>query len=90
MRSPTYDVVVVGGGPAGATAATDLAEDGRSVALLDQAGRIKPCGGAAPPHLLEEFNIPDHLIVARIAAARVVAPSERKVRMPIDGGFVAM
>ncbi|MBE7219008.1 MAG: geranylgeranyl diphosphate reductase, partial [Caulobacteraceae bacterium] len=77
-------------GPAGATAATDLARAGRSVALLDQAGRIKPCGGAAPPRMLEEFDIPDHLIVARIAAARVVAPSERKVRMPIDGGFVAM
>ena len=45
----TFDAVVVGGGPAGATAAADLARRGRSVLLLDRAGRIKPCGGAIPP-----------------------------------------
>ncbi len=44
-----FDAVVVGGGPAGATAAHELAKAGRSVLLLDKAGRIKPCGGAIPP-----------------------------------------
>lgn len=38
-----YDVAVIGGGPAGATAADDLAQKGYSVLLLDRAGRIKPC-----------------------------------------------
>lgn len=86
----TFDVVVVGGGPAGATAATDLAAAGRSVLLLDRAGRIKPCGGAVPPRLMEQFEIPEDLLVARVGAADVIAPSSRRVTMPIDGGYVGM
>jgi geranylgeranyl diphosphate/geranylgeranyl-bacteriochlorophyllide a reductase len=85
-----FDVVVVGGGPAGATAATDLAKAGRSVLLLDRGGRIKPCGGAIPPQLIREFEIPTHLLCARIQSARMVSPSDRQVDMPIEGGFVGM
>lgn len=85
-----FDVVVVGGGPAGATAADDLASAGRKVLLLDRAGRIKPCGGAVPPRLLEDFAIPHGLLVARATAARMIAPSDRAVRMPVGDGFVGM
>ncbi len=85
-----FDAVVVGGGPAGAVAATHLARQGRSVMLLDRAGRIKPCGGAIPPRLIEDFAIPDDLICARISSARMISPSGQKVDMPIDGGYVGM
>jgi geranylgeranyl reductase len=85
-----YDVIVIGGGPSGATAATELARGGRRVALVDRAGRIKPCGGAIPTALIEEFAIPDSLLVARATSARMVAPSRREVGMPISQGFVGM
>ncbi|MBI1386069.1 MAG: geranylgeranyl diphosphate reductase [Rhizobiales bacterium] len=89
-RETLYDAIVVGGGPAGATAAETLARNGRRVALLDRQGRIKPCGGAVPPRLLEQFTIPEELVVARIGTARVIAPSSASVDMVIDGGSVGM
>jgi geranylgeranyl reductase len=91
MADQIFDVVVVGGGPAGATAAEFLAKAGRRVALLDKAGRIKPCGGAVPPRLIRDFDIPEHLIVAHARGAKIFAPSGRAEMMPIqDDGYVGM
>ena len=88
--SADYDVIVVGGGPSGATAANELALQGRRVLLLERAFRIKPCGGAVPPCLLKEFDIPDNLVVAKINSARMISPTEKTVDMPIEGTFVGM
>jgi geranylgeranyl reductase len=86
----TVDVVVVGGGPAGATAAYELAQAGHDVILLDRAGRIKPCGGAVPPQLLEDFDVPENLLVNRVDTARILSPKGRSVDIPVGDGFVGM
>ena len=85
----SFDVAVIGGGPCGATAAETLARRGHSVLLLDKAGRIKPCGGAVPPILVRDFDIPEHLLEGRVTTARMIAPSDNAVDMPI-GGWVGM
>jgi geranylgeranyl reductase family protein len=53
-----YDVVVIGAGPAGATAAKVLSEKGISVLLLDKSmfPREKPCGGGLTVRTLKRFK----------------------------------
>ncbi len=90
LADMTYDLVVVGGGPSGATAAHDAARAGLSVALLDRAGRIKPCGGAIPPRCIRDFDIPPEMLVARVFSARIISPTDRKVDMPVSNSYVGM
>lgn len=85
-----WDLIVVGGGPAGATAAHDAAVQGLSVLLLDRDGRVKPCGGAIPPRLIRDFDIPDSLLVAHARCARMISPADQKVDIPIENGFVGL
>ena len=54
-----YDAVVVGGGPAGSTAAFHLASGGARVALLEREAvpRYKLCGGGVVGRAVEEFPV---------------------------------
>lgn len=51
----SFDCAVIGAGPAGATAAYELARLGRSALLLEKAKlpRYKPCGGGVSPQVQE-------------------------------------
>ena len=53
-----FDVIIVGAGPAGATAAYQLGQSGVRVLLLEKATafpREKPCGGGLSARLLDRF-----------------------------------
>jgi geranylgeranyl reductase family protein len=53
-----FDCIVVGAGPAGATAAYHLAKRGRLVVILEKASlpRYKPCGGGVSPAIAKWFD----------------------------------
>jgi geranylgeranyl reductase family protein len=79
---PTFDVIVVGGGPAGSTAARRLALGGARVLLLerDRMPRYKPCGGAIPirPEPLLDFDL--DAVVERIVTRTVLSYRARPLR----------
>lgn len=69
-------VAVVGGGPAGASAAEALASAGAQAFLLERSpAGAKPCGGAIPLCMLDEFSIPLELVDRRVTRMRVLSPS---------------
>ncbi len=92
------DVLVVGAGPAGSTAATLLARAGRSVTVIDKAvfPRDKCCGDGLTTLALRELEVLglQPTMVANwksVDAAWLRSPSGREVRIPLpsDGIFAA-
>ncbi len=69
MTSAHHDVIVVGAGPAGSTAARECASRGLSVLLLDRAEfpRDKPCGGAVAERAAALLPFPLDPVVERTA-----------------------
>lgn len=55
----TWDVLIVGGGPAGSSLAWSLRRSGLSIAILDRKGfpRDKVCAGWVTPEVMEELAI---------------------------------
>jgi geranylgeranyl reductase family protein len=60
----TFDVIIAGGGPAGATAAKVLGEAGVSTLVLDKSAfpRDKPCGGGISARVTKRFPYLEHAL----------------------------
>ncbi|MCX6180008.1 MAG: geranylgeranyl diphosphate reductase [Chlorobiales bacterium] len=86
-----YDVAVIGGGPSGAVAAADLAKAGVSTILIERnLENVKPCGGAIPLGLIEEFSIPSELVEKKLSRMRARSPKGRVIDMRMPNGYVGM
>ena len=91
MASPTVDVVVVGGGPAGSTAALVLARGGARVALVDKTTfpRDKACGDLVGPRglaVLESLGLAPPAC-RKVGEMVVVGPTGRRVLLPARAGY---
>ena len=86
-----YDVAVIGGGPSGAVAAAELARAGVSTILFERnLDNVKPCGGAIPLGLIEEFNIPAELVEKKLSRMRARSPKGRVIEMRMPNRYVGM
>ena len=73
-------VAVVGGGPAGSSAAEVLAKAGIETYLIERKlDNVKPCGGAIPLCMVEEFDLPDHIIDRKVRKMKMISPSNVEV-----------
>jgi geranylgeranyl reductase family protein len=89
-RDQTWDAIVVGAGPGGATTAAFLARAGVRVLLLDQAEfpRDKTCGDAISPNALaivRELGLADEMEETgfRVSGVRLVAPDGGEAVAPV-------
>ncbi|KAK2985130.1 hypothetical protein RJ640_021938 [Escallonia rubra] len=76
-------VAVIGGGPAGSSVAKSLARGGVETLLLERSPAFaKPCGGAIPLCMLNEFNIPSHLVDSKATHMKIIFSSNLTVDQP--------
>lgn len=73
-------VAVVGGGPSGSCAAEVLAKGGCETYLIERKmDNCKPCGGAIPLCMIEEFDLPMEIVDRRVTKMKMISPSNREV-----------
>lgn len=84
-------VLVVGGGPAGATAARFLAQNGVDVILLERnLSFVKTCGGGVPLSTFDELGIPKTVIKKEVNNVKIVSPIGECLDIELRGGSLAI
>ena len=95
-----YDVIVIGGGPAGSTVARYAAEAGISVLVIDARASIGTplqCGELVPtndemrrlcpdvPDMDDLFQTPDHAISRTCDTMNIITPSGKSLSYNFEG-----
>jgi len=79
-----YDVIVVGGGPAGSRVAYGLAAKGHKVLVLEKNGQIgkkSACTGIIGQECAEAFDIEDRVILRNVNSASLFSPSGKTLHL---------
>src|SRR6056297_1298257 len=84
-----YDIIVIGGGPAGLSAANKAAELGHSVILFEkdrEIGMPVRCGEAVPANLFHKYipDVKDRWISAKTDSFTFVSPDRREITLKSD------
>ena len=76
-----YSVAVIGGGPSGACAAEIIAEDKNVDTFIFERkmDNAKPCGGAIPLCMVDEFDLPADIIDRKVRQMKMISPTNREV-----------
>merc|ERR1712129_692732 len=87
-------VAVVGGGPGGASCADTLARAGIETYLIERKlDNCKPCGGAIPLCMLEEFDLPTDIVDRKVRKMTMISPTNKEVQIGStlkDDEFIGM
>ena len=90
----TLRVAVVGSGPAGSSAAETLVKAGIETYLFERKlDNAKPCGGAIPLCMVEEFDLPPQIIDRQVRKMKMISPSNIEVNIGgtlKDGEYIGM
>ncbi len=87
-----YDVIIVGGGPAGGTAAYFLGQSGRRVLVLEKETlpRYKACGGGLSAHVLEQFPFSFEAVIESKVKAISYALGAQTITIPLPDQSIRM
>jgi geranylgeranyl reductase family protein len=88
----SYDTIIIGGGPAGGSAAFFLGQAGQRVLVLEKENllRYKPCGGGLSEAVLHQFPFSfEPVIERRVKAVRYVL-EDQSVTIPLPGYSMCM
>merc|ERR1719428_914018 len=74
-------VAVVGGGPAGASAAEVFADEPNIETFLFERkmDNCKPCGGAIPLCMVDEFDLPEDIIDRKVRKMTMISPTNKHI-----------
>lgn len=78
-----YRVAVIGGGPSGSCAAEILAQEPNIETYIFERkmNNAKPCGGAIPVCMVDEFDLPLNIIDRKVRKMTMISPSNREVNI---------